>query len=306
MSATPYLTRPFLKWAGGKGQLLGAIDAALPPEIRTGEITTYVEPFIGGGAVFFHLAQRYPLRQFFLFDMNPELVLTYRTVRDHVEAVIEALENVEREYLRGDEDARRRCFYAIRRAYNEGVPRTGYDRYQPEWIERTAQMLFLNRTCFNGLFRVNSRGEFNVPFGRYRNPTICSSQNLRAASALLQHALIRMADFEACAEYVHPSAFVYFDPPYRPLSKTASFNAYSRHEFDDREQERLARFFRRLHGVGARLMLSNSDPRNTDPDDRFFDDLYAGFHVRRVPATRLINSNPDRRGEICELLITNW
>ena len=298
--------RPFLKWAGGKTQLLPAITARLPAELPAGRITRYVEPFVGSGAVFLHLAQHYPLAEFFLFDRNPELILAYRTLQTDCEPLIERLAHIQAEYHRLSSAEQKDYFYRTRAEFN--AARAALDSPIPrsQAIQRTAQLIFLNRTCYNGLFRVNAKGEFNVPFGSYKNPRICDPGNLRAVSVLLQRVVVQHADFEACAPHVDAHTFVYFDPPYRPLTTTASFTAYARYTFDDDEQRRLAAFYRRLHATGAKLMLSNSDPHNIDPHDDFFDRLYAGFHLHRVQANRMINSNPARRGPITELLITNY
>lgn len=297
---------PFLKWAGGKKQLLRQIAAHLPPGLHDGTITRYAEPFIGGGAVFFHIAARFRLEHVYLSDMNPELALVYRVVQQAVEPLIEQLCALERAYLPLDDAGRRTFYYDMRRRFNQERRRVDFGRFTPDWITRSAQLIFLNRTCFNGLFRVNRRGSFNVPFGRYPRPTIARVATLRAAAAHLQHADIHSGDFTGCARFVDARTFVYFDPPYRPISRTAHFNSYARQPFDDAEQLRLAAFYRQLDATGAALMLSNSDPHNVDPDDRFFEDAYAGYHIRRLHARRAINSDPARRGAITELLILNY
>ncbi len=298
--------RPFLKWAGGKTQLLAQLRALYPPELAAGALTTYVEPFIGGGAVFFDAVQRYAIARAFLYDANPELILIYRVVQSDVEALIAALARYAQAYLGLEPEERPGCYYQVRAKLNRQRPEIDFDAYSDAWIERAAMHLFLNKTCYNGLFRLNSKGEFNTPHGRYKNPRILDAENLREASRALQIAEIRRGDFEACAEFVDARAFVYFDPPYRPLSKTAHFTAYSQFGFDDDDQRRLARFFARLHQTGARLMLSNSDPTNEDPDDAFFDDLYRDFYRHRVSAQRNINSKAGKRGPIRELVITNY
>lgn len=302
----PLPARPFLKWAGGKAQLLEQIAARLPAELASGQIERYVEPLIGGGAVFFHIAQTYPIERLIISDQNEEVILVYRTIRERVEELIERLSALERRFLALDGEARRACFYEIRAQFNNARSTIRSDRVNSTSVRRAAQLIFMNRTCFNGLFRVNARGEFNVPFGRYKNPTICDAENLRAVSGLLQRAEIHSGDFETCREFIHANTFVYFDPPYRPISKTASFNAYSKRIFDDAAQARLARFFRALDRTGAKLMLSNSDPHNENPGDSFFETLYQGFHIHKVRAKRPINRNGAKRGEITELLITNY
>ncbi|RIK34406.1 MAG: modification methylase [Chloroflexi bacterium] len=298
--------KPFLKWAGGKTQLLEQMTAYFPPELSSKRITRYVEPFVGSGAMFFYVAQNYPAAEFFLLDVNKELVLAYQTIQQSVEAVICRLEHMRAEYVALPQEKKADQFYAVRDEFNRSRSAIDFDRYQTEWIERTAQIVFLNRTCFNGLFRVNARGDFNVPFGGYKNPQIANAENLRAVSRILQGAKIQCADFEGCERNVHDATFVYFDPPYRPISPTASFTSYARFEFGDKEQKRLAHFYRTLDERGAKLMLSNSDPKNENPDDHFFEALYKGFNIKRVRASRMINCDATKRGKINELLIMNY
>lgn len=301
------VARPFLKWAGGKSQLLTQLAAHFPPGLATGEITRYVEPFLGGGAVFLEIAQHYPVRSALLSDANPELVLAYWVVQQDVEGLIEQLERLTHAYLGADQAERQAIYYRIRACYNDQRQSFDFSRYSVAWVERAAFMLFLNKTCYNGLFRVNRQGAFNVPFGRYKQPTIYDGANLRAVARLLQRAELRVAPYTACEAEVDGHTFVYFDPPYRPISPTSSFTSYSRDKFDDADQEALAAFFARLHErTGAKLMLSNSDPANVDPDDDFFIRLYGRFHIHRVWANRMINTQADKRGKISELLITNY
>lgn len=298
--------RPFLKWAGGKRQLLSQIDGFFPQALKNGKLNRYVEPFVGSGAVFFHVVQNYPVKDLFIADINPELILAYRTIQQAVEALIAELMQIEAHYLPLPESQRKTFYYKQRALYNKNKPAIDYNTFQEAWIERTAQLIFFNRTCYNGLFRVNSRGEYNVPFGRYKNPVICNGPNLRAASALLQQARIHYGHYSACADVVDESTLVYFDPPYRPISATANFTAYSPHSFDDDQQLELAEFFRQLDSQGAHLLLSNSDPKNTDPKDDFLEEAYQGFRIERVQARRRINRSAEKRGLINELLILNY
>jgi DNA adenine methylase len=194
----------------------------------------------------------------------------------------------------------------MRETFNKDRPQYDFQNPPEHGVERAAQVIFLNRTCFNGLFRVNSRALFNVPFGKYKSPRICDAENLRQVSRLLQGVRIECGDFERAGDFIDDNTFVYLDPPYRPISRTASFNSYAAGAFGDREQQRLADFYRRMDARRAKLLLSNSDPRNVDPDDDFFDQLYAGFAVDRVPATRSINSDPGKRGAINEILVRNY
>jgi DNA adenine methylase len=298
--------KPILKWAGGKSQLIEKITKSLPDELLTGKLIRYAEPFIGGGAIFFHIAQNYPVQEAYISDQNHELVVLYTSIQKQVENVIQLLSSIQANYFCLSPEQQKEYFYNTRQDYNRKHRTTNYEEFAGGWIERTAQMIFLNRTCYNGLFRVNSKGEFNVPFGDYKNPRICDEENLKAVSQVLRDTIIKLADFTECESFVDKNTFVYFDPPYRPISKTASFTAYSKNSFDDKEQTRLAGFFRELDTKGAKLMLSNSDPKNINPEDDFFDCLYAGYNIQRVSASRMINSKASKRGSIYELLITNY
>ena len=286
------IVKPFLKWAGGKGQLLAEIDKRLPLELQTGEIDTYVEPFVGGGAVFFHIAQKYPaLKQFYLIDINLYLVNCFNEIKNNVEPLIKKLSSLQQEYRK--KRTKHKDFYnQIRTEFNS-------DR-------SPAKLIFLNKTCYNGLFRVNKAGFFNVPTGDYKNPTICNEDNLRSVSSVLKKAEIICCDFETSKDYITETTLVYLDPPYRPLSSTASFTSYSKEDFGNEEQIRLAEFCKQIHGRGAKFLLSNSDPKNEDPKDHFFEDKYKGFVIDRVKATRAINCKPAGRGKIHELIVSNY
>lgn len=300
------VAKPFLKWAGGKSQLLQTFRNLYPVELIEGKLKHYYEPFLGSGAVFFDVMARFKIEQAFLYDINPELVLTYKVVQQAPQALIKRLAALEKKYLKLSKEERKSFYYKQRKAFN--LQRAGFD-YQKKtdtWIERAALLVFLNRTCYNGLYRVNSRGDFNSPAGDYNKPTICDSANLLAVSATLQKAQIQQADYSAVLRDLKTKSFVYFDPPYRPISKTASFKSYSALAFNDAEQQQLAVVFAQLHKKGAQLLLSNSDPKNTNPDDEFFDDLYTNYHILRVPAKRLINSNAGKRGNINEIVVTNY
>lgn len=298
--------RPFLKWAGGKRQLLAQIESHLPEALKRGHLARYVEPFVGSGAVFFYISQEYPLAEYLLSDVNRELILAYRTIQRRVEPLIERLAELQEEYLPLEDADRKARYYRTRARFNATLNAIDFETYQPAWIERTAQLIFLNRTCYNGLFRVNSKGEFNVPFGRYKRPKICDPENLRAVSRALKGVTLRCGDYTGVGERVDDETFVYFDPPYRPLTQTASFTTYSTHVFDDEEQLRLANFYRRLHREGACLMMSNSDPHNANPEDDFFEEAYRGFRLERVTASRNINRDAGGRGPVTELVIMNY
>ena len=296
-----------MKWAGGKSQLLPALRARYPAELRDGQIRRYVEPFLGGGAVFFDVMQGFDVEEAHLFDANEELILAYAVIQRDPDALIGELTLLRAQYLTLDETERAALFYAVREQYNAARRAMDFDRYAADWIVRAAQMIFLNKTCFNGLHRVNSAGLFNVPFGATRNPVIFDEENLHAVSKVLGRATLHQGPYIRCAEFTTGASFVYFDPPYRPLSQTASFTAYSRDKFGDVQQRELAVLFASLaRNTDARLMLSNSDPRHADPNDAFFDDLYAGFTIERVLASRMINSRGEGRGKITEIVVTNY
>lgn len=267
--------KPFLKWAGGKSQLLEKFKSFYPTELQNGEIKNFYEPFIGGGAVFFEVAQRYKIQSAYLYDINKELILAYCVVQQDVFKLIETLRSYKTKYEKLDEVAQSEFYYGVRTEFNQNLAKTNFSKYSDAWIKRAAQIIFMNKTCFNGLFRFNLKGEFNVPMGRYQNPKILDERNLLKTSKLLEIAEIRAADFSEVENDVKENSFVYFDPPYRPISKTSSFTGYSKHRFDDVEQTELANLFHRLHKRNIKLMLSNSDPKNNNSADNFFDDLYA-------------------------------
>lgn len=291
--------KPFLKWAGGKGQLLDEIERRLPAQLITGEIDTYIEPFVGGGAVFFLLAQKYPsLKRFYLFDINQDLVNCYKVVKESANALIQQLSNLEKQYMSLEQPKRRDLFLQIRQKFNE-------EKLLQFNVSTAAKLIFLNKTCYNGLYRVNRKGEFNVPFGDYKNPNICDSDNLLAVSRLLKAVEIICADFEESEKYVDDHNFVYLDPPYRPLSATASFTSYSKYDFTEQDQIRLAKFCEHITAKGAKFLLSNSDPKNEDPADDFFERTYHNFEIERVKAIRAINCKGSHRGQINEVIVSN-
>jgi DNA adenine methylase len=297
---------PFLKWAGGKTQLLRQLSKRLPNEMKKGEITHYVEPFVGGGAMFFYLRHRFFFTHCSIFDANEELILTWRVIKKSSKKLIHELELLESAYISKSTIEKERFYYHIRDSFNIKKPEINFQTYDAEWVTRAAQSIFLNRTCYNGLFRMNRKGEFNVPFGRYKTPRILNKDNLKDVAALLKTTTILSGDFTRCKKIVDNTTFVYLDPPYRPLNDTSSFTTYSKDGFSDIDQRRLAGFFKELDKKGAKIMLSNSDPRNENPEDSFFDELYAGYTIERIPAKRIINCNGARRGEINELIITNY
>ena len=292
--------KPFLKWAGGKGQLLNQLGEYLPQQISEGAFT-YIEPFVGGGAMLFYMLQHFcNIRKAVINDVNEDLILTYRIIKDDVEALITNLDKYEKDYLAiTDQEGRSQIFYEVRERYNQHLG---------DSIERASQLIFLNKTCFNGLYRVNRRGQFNVPFGKYAHPTICNAKLLRADSQLLQSAqvVISQGDYAQTVQHIDGLTFVYLDPPYRPLDTTSSFTAYSKGDFNDDDQRALAAFCHQLSERGCFWMESNADCSAKNPNDTFFEDLYADYKIERVYASRFINANPEKRGKLTELLIKNY
>ena len=290
--------KPFIKWAGGKKRILGDIRLKYPPGLGK-TVTKYAEPFVGGGAVLFDIINNYCLEQVYISDINKELIYTYQTIRDNIGALITRLLEIENAYLSAGENKRKDIYYRNRERFNtlklSGVQST----------EIAALFIFLNKTCYNGLYRVNSKGLFNVPNGDYKNPRVCDADNLKAVSEVLRRVQIVCGDFKESDTFVDDKTFVYFDPPYRPLTASSSFTAYSKEGFGDKEQIELAGFIDRLSDRGAYVVISNSDPKNADESDDFFDVLYSRREICRVNAGRAINSNGNSRGRIKELLITN-
>lgn len=292
--------KPFLKWAGGKGQLLSEIEKYYP--FKDGKITKYAEPFVGGGAVLFDILNKYDLEDIYISDVNAELINTYQIIRDDINGLILMLSVMQDEFIPLDSEHRKMYYLARRERFN-ALKVNGYADVN---IEKAALMIFLNRTCFNGLFRVNKNGLFNVPMGRYKNPLICDEENLRTVSDKLQNVRIVCGDYRESASFIDSNTFVYFDPPYRPITDTANFTAYTENLFDDAEQIELARFVDEIHKKGAKILVSNSDPKNSNTEDDFFDNIYSTFRIKRVEATRMINCNGEARGKIKELLISNF
>ncbi|MDR0811815.1 MAG: Dam family site-specific DNA-(adenine-N6)-methyltransferase, partial [Paludibacter sp.] len=255
--------KPFIKWAGGKNQLLEQFNDFYPNELRSGVIKNYVEPFLGGGALFFALSQQFKIEKAYLSDLNKDLVLTYQVVQQKPENLLDFLVQYQKEYDTTEQEKRNDLFLEVRQYFNNQRFEINYKKMSDNWISRAAQFIFLNKTCFNGLFCLNSKGEFNVPYGKYKTAKIFDEQNIMAASECLQNAEIVQADYTNCWNAVDENSFVYFDPPYRPISQTASFTTYTGFEFRDSEQLNLANFYRKLdREKGAKLMLSNSDPTN--------------------------------------------
>ena len=290
--------KPFLKWVGGKGQLINEIEKLLPID---GEkvLTKYAEPMVGGGALLFNILSKYDFEELYISDINAELINAYIVVRDNIDLLVEKLTEMQAVFLPMNENGRKYFYYNARDKFN------ALQISQETMVDKAALFIFLNKTCFNGLYRVNKKGQFNVPMGAYKNPTICDENNLRNISNALQNVEIVCGDYTLSESFIDNNTFVYIDPPYRPISETSAFTSYNSDSFDDNEQIRLSQYIERIDKVGAKVVLSNSDPKNVNPDDMFFDDLYKSFKIHRVEATRAINSKAEKRGKISELLICN-
>jgi DNA adenine methylase len=295
----PTQAKPFVKWAGGKGQLLEQLNVLLPNYFATSEDLTYVEPFVGGGAMLFFILSTYPnIKKAVINDLNSDLITTYLVIKSNVNELIEQLQKMQEAYYALESEQEKKEYYLAQRAQ--------YNAKTNDEIKTAALFIFLNRTGFNGLYRVNSKGQYNVPFGKADKPKICDTETLLADHALLQKVEILNGDFADVLGHIEGKAFFYFDPPYRPLPKTASFTAYSKDGFGDDQQRRLAEMCRQIDAAGNQWLQSNSDPHNTDPEDMFFEELYEGFDINRVTATRMINSKAEGRGRITELTIRNY
>lgn len=296
------VAKPFVKWAGGKGNLLQKLEALLPANFDDLQNVTYIEPFVGGGAMLFHMLQNHQcIKRVVVNDINPNLVHCYELIAKTPHILIERLSIIENNYFSIDFPARKELYYAYRDQYNsEGI--------HPD--ERAALFLFLNRTCFNGLYRVNAAGRFNVPYGRYKKPVICNEELIMADHRILNSVelVIRQpGDYKFVRQNLSKNNvnFVYFDPPYRPLSITSSFKEYSNSPFGDKEQEELKLFCDKLSNQNCLIMQSNSDSK-TENGDSFFEALYTGYNIQRVLAARFINADPEKRVELTEVVIRNY
>lgn len=290
------IAKPFIKWVGGKTQLLEEVKKSLPADMHMRNELTYIEPFVGGGAVLFWILQAYPnIKRAIINDINSELICTYRVIQNNVKDLICLLARIQEQYISLNTEERKEYFLEKRKLFNSK---------KCSDVETAALFIFLNRTCFNGLYRVNSKGEFNVPHGKYTNPKICDKDNLIAVSRLLQRAEILCGDFEQTEIYAGENTIFYLDPPYKPLSETSSFTSYTKNGFNDEEQVRLRDFCTRISQQKAHFIASNSDPIE-DAGTSFFEQIYRQFKIKRVLATRLINVNSEKRGLVSEIMISN-
>ena len=290
--------KPFVKWVGGKSQLISELEKILSANDER-VLTRYCEPMVGGGALFFNVLSKYDFEELYIGDVNSELMNAYQVIKNDVDGLIEKLQEMQMLFLPMDENGRKYYYYSVRDKFNFVT------LSETTAVEKAAHFIFLNKTCFNGLYRVNRKGQFNVPMGAYKNPTICDEENLRNIHEALQNVTIVCGDYSLSKQFINKDTFVYLDPPYRPISETSGFTSYNTDLFDDNEQIRLARFIDEINASGAKIVLSNSDPKNVNPEDSFFDDLYSSYQIKRVSASRMINSKAESRGKINELIICN-
>lgn len=299
--------KPFLKWAGGKTQLLKQFETLYPRQLNKGTINKYFELFLGGGAVFFDIIQKYSVEKVFLNDINRDLILAYKIIKINPYDLIEFLSKLEREFFQGDISQRERMFYKIRQEYNTQRINFEYNNLSQQSIKRVSFLIFMNKTCFNGLYRSNKKGDLNIPFGRYKNPKICDKSNIIKVAKLLKNVTLISGNYDAFDKLIDKNSFVYIDPPYRPITKTSSFTSYAKSGFNDRNQIELSQYYKHLsNDYTAKIMLSNSNPKNTDLEDNFFHALYSQYKINEVYATRMVNSDASKRGKITELVITNY
>ena len=295
--------RPFVKWAGGKNKLIPQMEQYYPKELKEKKIDVYIEPFIGGGAILMDILKKYNIKKAYAFDINKNLINCYNIIKDKVESLVLELKKLEEEYLKLDDENRKEYYYDIRKKYNSINIEN-----ENEALEKTTYFIFLNKTCFNGLYRENRKGQFNVPIGKYKNPTICDEENLIELSKLIKNVTFINGDYRESYKYIEENTFIYFDPPYRPINKTSSFTSYSKEDFNDENQKKLGEYFRKINdnNSNVKLMLSNSNPKNNNEKDDFFEQIYNGFKINEIKANRMINSNKEKRGKISELLIINY
>lgn len=297
--------KPFIKWPGGKGALIEQLENKLPADFDEYKSVTYIEPFIGGGAMLFHMLQNHlNITHAIINDVNSNLINCYEAVRDVPEYLIDRLKYLENKYHAMNMQEKKNLFMQWRTIYNN--PKKPCD--MTSLIEKSALFIALNKTCFNGLYRVNSSGDFNTSFGKNDKACICDAETIRRDSDLLQDVEINCGDYEHVLDDIDDNheVFFYFDPPYRPLTRTSSFNHYDKNGFDDEEQRRLKIFCDRINGNGYSFMLSNSDGLTNGGTDDFMDRLYSDYRIDRVNAGRCINSDPAKRGKISEILVRNY
>jgi DNA adenine methylase len=292
--------KPFLKWAGGKDRLFHQLQQWLPHELN--QIRNYYEPFLGSGAVFFNLTQDFSFNNVVLSDINEELILAYKVIQNNVPELIQIIDQYKTRYFKLSTIDKEKFYYEMRSSYNVQRFNINHKKYSDAWIPRAAQMIFLNKTCYNGLYRQNMRGEFNVPFGKNYDPAVYNQQNMELISKLLSNVEIRTTDFESVLKSVDDNSFVYLDPPYKPVSKTANFTDYYKTGFTEQDNKRLMNNLSVLTKRNIKFMLNNS----FSVDNDHLTTYYAGYTISTITANRMMSSISDRRGKISEIVITNY
>ena len=294
MKLTESVAKPFIKWVGGKTQLIEQLEALLPADFDDWKDVTYIEPFVGGGAMLFYMLRTHAnIKTAVINDINSDLTTCYKVVRDNPSELIDALQQIQDEYYALTSEEERKAFYMQRR--------DEFNTKSLDPLRNTTLFFFLNRTCFNGLYRVNKAGLFNVPFGRYDHPQICDTKTIHADSELLKNVEILTGDYQETLSRAQGNTLFYFDPPYRPLNNTSSFNDYTKEAFNDLAQIRLKQFCDKVVASGYHFMLSNSDC-----PDGFFDDLYSQYNIEHVWASRSVNANASKRGKLTEILVHDY
>lgn len=292
------MVHPFVKWVGGKRQILKEITACFPTEFGN-TLTKYAEPFVGGGAVLFYVLSNYNLQNVYINDINSKLINCYNVIKFYPHELIEILQQLENNYLAYSVEERKKNFYLERLLFNTKKFLIPYD------IEQAARFIFLNKTCFNGLYRVNKKGEFNVPAGAYKNPKICDAENLQQVHLKLQNVEICCGDYQKANSFIDNKTLVYFDPPYLPISPTSNFTSYNENNFSIKDQIKLAHYVRKMANKGAKIILSNSNPQNSNSCEDFVNTFYKNFKIQEIQAKRVINSNYKKRGYISEVIISS-
>lgn len=295
----PTISKPFVKWAGGKRQLLEEIDKRISSDILEAKNFTYIEPFVGSGAVFFQIMNKFgsQIKKAIINDVNTDLMQAFECIKNTPNELNQKLLRISDEYFANNTEEKRKAYFLESRKL--------FNTKTNDSVSNTALFIFLNRTCFNGLYRVNSKGAFNVPFGRYKNPKIYNPELIVAISEVLQKVEIQNTDYKKLLSKSKGPVLYYLDPPYKPLSQSSSFTSYSKDSFTDKDQEELKAFCDKINKKGYRFILSNSDLKNSEPQNDYFDDMYSAYKIERVQANRAINSKAEKRGKISELLISN-
>jgi DNA adenine methylase len=291
------MAKPFVKWAGGKTSVLSQIISYYPKELLDGKVQTYIEPFLGGGAVLINILENYNVEHCIAIDSNSNLINCYNCIKFNLDELLVELELIKQTFLAFSNNDRPAFYYKTRDTYNT---------FNNDDIKQAAYFIFLNKVCFNGLYRVNSKGLFNVPFGMYKNPSIYDKENLIELNRLFQKVDFICCNYNECENYIKGNTFVYMDSPYRPLPDKNNFVSYAKESFTEEMQINLSLFCQKIDSKGALFLLSNSDPKNTSMEDTFFEKHYSNFSINRIYARRMINSDGKGRGKVSELLIKNY